>query len=445
MSDSASPRKHAQGLRQQLGDLVRPLLRELDATLDKRLVETFFRTLQVMVIHRHNRYGLLLSELGGYLLDPEHAPAGTKRISNLLRSRKWSASLIAAFLWRQADQAVTRLESDGKLALAIWDESVLEKPESLALEGLGPVRSSRAARLKRIKPGFYTPPGGAPVFVPGMEWLSLLVVGLQDVPVLAAMQWWTSRGKGASDRARQRHSLLTSCASAWAQRIVHVFDRGFAGSPWLGHLLTHPVVFILRWKTKQHLVDEKGKRPAWHISRGKRSLDHRLIWDARRRCQRKTGIVFVPVTHPDYPDQPLTLVVSRPGKGRHPWYLLTNMPVVSVEAAWQVLLAYARRWQIEMTYRCAKTELAMESPRLWKWDNRLKLLGMVTLVYAFLLSLLAPHLTALRTWLLRTFCHRTGKRHRDAPMPLYRLRSALSQLWLRYPDPIPLPLAQSSG
>jgi hypothetical protein len=445
MADSAYAQRQAQGLRQHLGERVRPLLRELDAALDKRLVATFFHTLQAIVVHRHPRCGLLLSELGGYLLDPEHAPAGTKRISNLLRSQKWSATLIAAFLWRQADQAVADLENEGQLPLAIWDESVLEKPESLALEGLCPVRSSHAARLKRIKPGFYTPPSGSPVFVPGMEWLSLLVVGLRGVPVLATMHWWTSRGKGASDRASQRRRLLVACAGAWAKRVVHIFDRGFASSPWLGQVLGHELVFILRWKTNQHLVDAKGKRPAWHITRGQRSLEHRLIHDARRRCERKTGIVFVPVTHPDYPTQPLTLVVSRPGKGRTPWYLLTNLPIASVDDAWRVVLAYARRWQIEITYRSCKSELAMESPRLWQWDNRLKLLAMVTLVYAFLLSLLAPAFAALRGWLLRHFCHRTGKRHRDTPMPLYRLRFALSQLWLRYPHPIPLPLAQTPG
>jgi hypothetical protein len=96
-------------------------------------------------------------------------------------------------------------------------------------------------------------------------------------------------------------------------------------------------------------------------------------------------------------------------------------------------------------YRFPKTELAMESPRLWFWDNRLKLLAMVALVYAFLLSLLAPQLADFRTWLLRHFCHRTGQRYREASIPLYRLRLALSLLWLAYPHPIPLPLLQIPG
>ena len=58
---------------------------------------------------------------------------------------------------------------------------------------------------------------------------------------------------------------------------------------------------------------------------------------------------------------------------------------------------------------------------------------MVTLVYAFLLSLLQPELQLLRRWLLRYFCHRTGKRGRETPAPLYRLRAALGRLWLVYP------------
>ena len=124
-------------------------------------------------------------------------------------------------------------------------------------------------------------------------------------------------------------------------------------------------------------------------------------------------------------------MVSRPGKGRTPWYLLTNEPIATNDdAAWRVVMAYARRWQVELCYRACKTDLAMESPRLWFWANRLKLLLMVTLVYAFLLSLLAPELKSLVQDLLRGWCHRTGERYRQAAIPLSRLRAALSALWL---------------
>ena len=114
---------------------------------------------------------------------------------------------------------------------------------------------------------------------------------------------------------------------------------------------------------------------------------------------RKIGVVAVPVFHAAYGagQEPLWLVASRPGKGREPWYLLTNEPVENAQAAWRVVQAYARRWQIEMSLRFNKSELALESPRLWSWERRLKLLMLVTLAYAFLLVLLR----LLRLWLRR--------------------------------------------
>ena len=214
--------------------------------------------------------------------------------------------------------------------------------------------------------------------------------------------------------------------------MVHVFDRGFAGAPWLRELSGHQLRFIMRWPTRYRLADEKGERPAWQITRGKRSQDYRQIWDLHRRQYRKTGIVAVPVRHPQLGDE-LWLVLSRPGKGRKPWYLLTNEPIATPDDAWRVVMAYARRWQVEMCYRACKTDLAMGSPRLWFWENRLKLLLMVSLVYAFLLSLLAAALTPLVQDILRRWCHRTGERYRQAAVPLSRLRAALSAIWLTHP------------
>jgi len=142
----------------------------------------------------------------------------------------------------------------------------------------------------------------------------------------------------------------------------------------------------------------------------------------------------MPVTHSASAQQ-LWLVVARQGKGRDPWYLLTSEPIRTVADAWRIVYAYRRRWQVETTWRYSKSELAMESPRVWTWERREKLLLMATLVYAFLLSLLDPALGPMRQWLLRHWCHRTGKRSRETPTPLYRLRSALSRLWQEHrPD-----------
>jgi hypothetical protein len=230
--------------------------------------------------------------------------------------------------------------------------------------------------------------------------------------------------------------------------VLHIFDRGFAGAPWLGVLFDYHIYFVMRWTLNYKLLDEQGReRKAWQITRGKRSIDHLMLWDIHTRSYRRTGIVVAAVRHPAFPQYPLWLVVSRPGKGRKPWYLLTNEPVLTKEDAQRVVLSYTRRWQVEMSFRFHKSELAMESPRLWKWDNRLKLLLMVSLVYAFLLLLLDPAFSLLLDRLLRGWCHRSGKRYREASAPLYRIRSALSRLWLAYHPPSPdlNLLGQNSG
>lgn len=417
----------------------------LDAYLDRRLVQTFLALVVVIVMHRHRNQGLLLSELGGYFLDGEHAPAGTKRISRLLHSSNWSAGLMEDYLWEQADQRVADLAKAGKTVLVVWDESELEKPESLKLDGLCAVRSSKARRLKRIKPGFYNPPGGRPIFVPGYHWLQVLVLGMEGSPVVAHMRWWTSRGERAQDKRSVERDVLMEASTRWRAQVLHVWDRGFAGGPWLTLAQVHAVRFVLRWPKHYQLLDEAGRlRKAWEIPRGKRSWDHRQIWDARRRCYRKVGVVAVPVYDREH-DQPLWLVVARPGAGREPWYLLTNEPAHTPELAWRVVLAYARRWQVEMSIRFDKCELAFESPRLHQWETQQRLLLIATLAYAFLLSLLHPDEQELVKWLLRQFFHRTGEWSLKVEAPLYRLRAALSRLWLDYPPPFLLLLRSLSS
>jgi len=414
MGNDVTNQEVSQILGERLGEFVGPLLEELDEQIDKRLVRTFEKTLQVIIEFRHGSYGLLLSELGGYITSPSQAPAGTKRLSNLLRCGKWVYQLIERFLWAQAEERVQELLRAGETALVVWDESVWEKGESLSGEGLCPVRSSKARRLKRIRPGFFNPPGGRPICVPGLNWLGIMVMGRSGPPLVAAMHWWTTRGHLKSDRRAEEKKLLKRCAQAWGVGVLHIWDRGFAGHPWLTAALDNGTRFVMRWIKSYNLIDVKGQpRKAWQITRGQRSQDHRYLWDARRRCHRKVGLLYLPVTHPQHPSQILWLIVARPGKpGQSPWYLLTNETILSPDDAWNIILAYARRWQIEMSWRFGKSELAMESPRLWFWQNRLKLLLMVTLAYAFLLSLLDPSFDALRTWLLRNWCHRTGKRYR---------------------------------
>ena len=415
---------------------VKPFLKALNEKLDRRLVKTFIDLMLVIVIFRNRHQGLLLSELGGQLMGGGRATAGTKRIHNLIASSGWKAQEVENYLWEKADEEVNERLNPRDEVYVIWDESVIEKAESLKAERLCAVRSSKARRLSRIKPGYYSPPTGRPVFVPGMNWLQILVTGLNGAPALAHIRFWTTRGDAKTTKREEEHLVLRDVAKRWGNLVIHLWDRGFAGAPWLGLAMLYRVRFIVRWQKNFKLIASDGRLlKAWECSRGKRSVDHRLIFDARRRCERKTGIVFLPVRVPDFPDFPLTLVVSRPGKGRKPWYLITNEPVRSPADAWRIVLGYNRRWLVEVSIRYSKSELAFESPRLLSWERRAKLLAIAALVQAFLFSLLRDLLRPLTSWLIDHWCHRTSKRSRSSAAPLYRLRLALSLLWLAFRPP----------
>ena len=66
----------AQGLAGDLALFLFPVLVTLDRLLDKRLVRTFVQTIQVILAYRDRVGGLLLSELGGYRLEPGAGASG---------------------------------------------------------------------------------------------------------------------------------------------------------------------------------------------------------------------------------------------------------------------------------------------------------------------------------------------------------------------------------
>jgi Transposase DDE domain len=425
----------ARTLRSHLLQFLRPVAERLAAKLDIRLVQTALDLVQVILTHRHRALGLLLTELGGYLLSPAQAPAGAKRISNLLQAADWSADDIGTILWQQASERVQAREVAGEEVLLVWDGSVWEKPESQANADWCVVRSAKARRLSRRRKGMTIPHKGPPILVPGLHWEGLLVVGMDGPPTLAHLQWWTTRGEQATTQRAVDQALLDRSATAWGRRVRHIWDRGYAGSGWIQAALSANVRFVVRWKKRNKLLDNWGEeRKASAIGRGKRSQSYRYLRDTRTKELIKVGVVVIPVTVLDHA-QPLHLIIVRLGKGREPWYLLTADPITTLAQAWAIVLAYARRWQIELVWRYSKSELAFESPRVWDWEVRVKLLMLATLAYAFLLHLLASSFEELRAFLLRNWCHRTGKRYREVAAPLYRLRSAISRLWQAAPPP----------
>lgn len=133
------PQAIAEGLGLTLLSDFSPLLVELDQRLDKRLIRTFVQAIEAILTFRDRINGLVLSELGSYL-DPIGKGGGTKRLSRLLHSPNWTASIIDRDLGWRASQQIEQWEERREEGLLIWDSSVWEKPESLKSEGLGPVQ-----------------------------------------------------------------------------------------------------------------------------------------------------------------------------------------------------------------------------------------------------------------------------------------------------------------
>ncbi len=339
---------------------------------------------------------------------PDQAPAGTKRLGNLLRSPKWSSLLIDLFLWKRAQRFVQQLKEAEKPILALWDRCVLEKPESLEAQGLCAVLSSKAKRLKRIKPGYFNPPGGRPICVPGFHWMVVMLAGMSGVPMLASLQWWTTRGPMATTAREVACTLLWHCQHTWGQAVLHIFDRGFAGLPWLLVLIESQARFLVRWKSDYHLCDLTGhKKSPGQLTGHLRAWQQGPGWDAAHQRTITLKVLARPVRHPDP--------------------------------------ASSRRWQIEQMWRACKAELAFESPRLHDWEHRRRLLMLASLVYVFLLELMQPPWEGTRDWLMHFWCHRTGAWARRTLVPFTRLRTALSQLWTAFPPSVVLSGRSSPG
>lgn len=431
LKDKAEKGKSTE-LLEKVHDYLSDLLKKLQGQTDKRYSYTFYDLFMGILSFRDRINGLVLSELGGYVNGAKHAPAGTKRISNLLRKANWDASLISEALEQQCKERISAPEQAGRWWLMLWDDSVIEKPESWFSEGLCAVRSSKSSRLTRIKPGYYRPPLSGQIRVPGYQWSAGILTARGQTPQIFQMRWWTTRGKHKEQGGNIFYEMLRAAARMQQQTnssLWHVLDRGYANATTLERMIHFDQRFIIRWKSNQLLINEKGVAKAtYKHSLGQKTAAYRWIWDKERKQHRKIGILYRKVYHKEFPDKPMYLVIVRSThKGHKPMYLLTDIKIDTPGMAWEMLFCYMHRWDVEQAFRFGKTALAMESPRLWFFENRIKLLMIVTLVMSFLLQLLIKTPDFAQK-LIKTWCPRTGKWQEKVSLPLYRLRLALERL-----------------
>ena len=402
------------------------LEKELSKNLDERFVRTFYNLFIAILMFRNRPMGLLLSELGGFITGFSSAPAGTKRIGRLLGCKKWNHESIDNFFFKRGKQRIEKLSNSSKRPLLLWDDSRIEKSESSFLGGLCSVFSSKAQRLTRIRPGFFSPPSKR-IYTTGYKWTGVMLSALGEVPSVFNMTWWTTRGKHKEHGTNIIYRMLRNIDQQIGRIALHVFDRGYAHANMLEWLIQFNQDFLIRWKSNHLFLNEQGQLKKIHnIARSYKAKSWKQVKDKERKKLKTISIAWAAVKHPEFLDNQLYLVIIRDKNyGNSPIYLLTSLPILNIEDAWEMCFSYIHRWEVEQSFRCCKSELGMESPRLWFFQRTLKLLAMVSLVYDFLLRMLANW----KPWskqLLATWCHRTGNRYRNAAVPIYRLRAAIS-------------------
>ncbi len=422
--------KSGEFLLAQSNNYLSPLQKELSKKIDARYVRTFYNLFIAILTFRNRPMGLLLSELGGFITGFASAPAGTKRISNLLGCKKWTHKSIDKFFFNRGKQRIEQLRLKSKRPLLLWDDSRIEKSESSFLGGLCSVFSSKAQRLTRIRPGFFNPPGKR-VYTTGYKWTGVMLSALGEVPSVFNMSWWTTRGKHKEHGTNIVFRMLKKIQKQIGTIALHVLDRGYANANMLEWLIQFKQDFLIRWKSNHYFFNEHGEQKKIHlIARSYKGKDNKLVKDKERKKMKSISIAWAPVIHPEFPGNQLYLIIIRDKNNCNPpIYLITSIPVLHRNTAWEMCFSYIHRWEIEQSFRCCKSELGMESPRLWFFERTLKLLAIVSLIYDFLLRMLNNW----KPWtkqLLSTWCHRTGNRYRKAAIPIYRLRAAISMALL---------------
>jgi hypothetical protein len=346
-----------------------PLVVRLAHQLDLRRVRTWrtWRTwregVEAVLRQRDRPHGRCLTELGTQLLGAAQAPAGVKRLQRLLKALGWSADLVAAWRLEQADALVAR-QPVGE-ALVVFDQSVQEHPESLQAEGLCRVRSSKARRLARSRPGC----GGGlvgrrPITVPAILWLAATLMGwtgpgrrswpaagggAQPPPPLAPLRgglrprprvrskscvsWCRAGGAGSS---HLRSWLCARTVPGSGARPPRPLCRALARSLPVGPL---GVTWIARPLRHQRLAADAGQ-----TRRGRRTGLRSGMCTGAPGSRSAPGCARPPARRA----QPgaareLWLVVSRARKGAEPWRRLTHEPIRPVEEARRILRASTRR------------------------------------------------------------------------------------------------------
>jgi hypothetical protein len=267
-----------------------------------------------------------------------------------------------------ADHLVARLQARGVEQLlgegAIWvlvDGSDLRKPHAQAMEAL--------QRVKRLD-GQGT--------VPGYRTINAIGVGRQRRGLLYH-RLFSSQAAGFLSESAETQAALAPLAA----EITYIFDAGFDDvAVWAtvwgqGHHL------VCRVQHRDRLVRAAADQPPCHLhelaprlaplARVETEMVVRKGKQPRPKLQPVTAAVAAVPLVADYQEEVRTkaggarcskavwlVEVRLEGAQEAPWWLLTDRPVASAEAALEIFRMYRQRWSIEDAFKVGKQCLGWE-------------------------------------------------------------------------------------
>ena len=193
----------------------------------------------------------------------------------------------------------------------------------------------------------------------GAHWHNILTLGLAAEDIVIPIAWRFLARKGCSDDA-QRQQILQDYRAVFPRASIGYVcaDREFASLEWLAFLTRAQIPYRLRIKAHHQLTDKHGRAmPARKLLQTARVGEAVVC----RRWRKLWGQYRVCVAGRRRADGELLILISN-------------------EPAAQMLLEYARRWQIETLFGCLKSRgFGLEETHLKDAERLKKLLGILAL------------------------------------------------------------------
>ncbi len=212
---------------------------------------------------------------------------------------------------------------------------------------------------------------------------------------------------------RAKYDRLINKKSRYAEKGVVKLWEFMKGKPDAGTMK----ISIKKKPTSRHSVKRKGRIAKLSIKFGAFVFSP-PVNNVRQRTARLPGLkmfaVYVTERNPPKGEKPLT------------WMLLTNLPVTTLEQAYEKIRWYCLRWRIEMFFKVLKSGFNVEDCRLGDADRLKKYITVMTIVAwrLFMMTIIArtdpslsckPFLTDIEWKVLYLKTHKTKRLPKKPP------------------------------